>query len=178
MNMSIQHMLIPIETTNIGEIQEWCANYQRLNKYPVDFSTRFAIAFYQIAQGIEWKSSEINQAESFCSSIIHLLILNEQIELMCESHFGYSDNDFWLMYKQLSHPVSYEEILLGFARTQQMVYYKKASERLERAKRRYDKDRISRVLAELIKNLLSRVPSGELILQGFKNASTIMCGKL
>jgi hypothetical protein len=78
--------LKPIRTTNLIELQEWCRDYNRRNKFPCDVKTRFAIGFYQIHQGMSWKDNGENKYESYAAAVLHFMMVGEALELKLESN--------------------------------------------------------------------------------------------
>ena len=104
-----------IKTTDLIDLQIWCREFSYKTKYPADEMRRFAIGFYQIYQGIEWKDTA-SSCESYAAAAIHFLMVSEMLELDVETYlprdlgdsaYGTTDGVFKCLLYKLSKAQSY-----------------------------------------------------------------------
>jgi hypothetical protein len=153
--MYIGQRLGPTDSDNIFDLQYWCRDYNRRNKFPADNLKRFAIGFYQIHQGIGWKDNGINKYESYAASVLHFIMLCEQMDLDFINYINDSINlyqiDQWPRY------YSFDGLLFNLSAVQQQLFYANSSNKTKR-KSRYNKDKLTRCLTECIVKLNGLIP--------------------
>jgi hypothetical protein len=148
---------------------EWCANYERHNRYPLPIWKRFLVGQYQIYQGMEWGDnySYANADESYMSAFLHFLMVHERMKF---PHFGVDligylpKADFKFILYHLS------------AFTQQFLYWQITNGAAHR-KSRFSEKKAALHLQCLMIGLVSQVPASRRS-DGIYNASVIMTGVL
>ena len=155
---------------NLLKLQEWCRWYWRNTKYPCAVDRRFAIGFYQIFQGIDWKKSD-SAWESNMAAVIHFLTVGEMLELDIES---YVQNNF--MKLEHEKKLLYKQVLRELSFAQSMVIYGTNKKGIKRNSR-YNPDKLARSLGFVIEELISVIPINKRK-QAIETAQQIMTGVL
>ena len=131
----------PIETTDLIDLQIWCRDYHRNTKYPSGLERRFAIGFYQIYQGMEWKNSA-SADESWAAAACHFLMVGEHLNLGIEQHLP-RDIITW-------SKTSFTDALLhDLSLAQQHIVYATNPSKIKR-KSRYNPEILEKTLANVI----------------------------
>jgi len=107
-----------IKNISIIELMNWCREYHNFTEYPVKTDTRFAIAFYQVYQGIEWGNNP-NGWESYAAAIIHLLCTAESLDISVYPSIPDS-----LYNVRGKSNIDCREILIALSKIQQMLVYR------------------------------------------------------
>lgn len=165
-----------LRTTDVPEVLEWCRNQNTKNPYPVTMPIRFGIAVYQIGQGLEWEGSD-SSFESFMAACVHFMCVGEAVDLWLENELGADlKRAVKHTYVQISKDQRYRDMLFDLCKAQQMVVYWTTTD-TERGKKRYDRKKFSVYLGNVIKHVLSLVPSNKMK-SAIENATEVMTEKL
>lgn len=161
--------LEPLWEDNLIGIQYWCRDYHKHTKFPVDTKDRFAIAFYQIHQGIDWaeKNSTYNKHESFAAAAIHLLCVAEVLGMGMELEVE-------LEIKSIPHMYIAEKalrLLRDLSKIQQQLFYATAA--TERGRNRLNKVHTRECLGRCVTMLLGFIDP-EQRKQALHDATTLM----
>lgn len=170
--LSIGRRLGPVTATNIYDLQYWCRDYNRRNKFPADNLKRFAIGFYQIHQGMSWQDNGPNKYESFAAAILHFIMVAEKLELQLDGIN--SDTMKYAMYVPIRH-IAYE-LLQNLSAAQQMLFYSNPTNKTKRSSR-YDKNKLDSFLVYSITHLIKAIPV-HMRTECFYLASKIMTDEL
>lgn len=170
--LSISHPLGDMWPENIYDIITWCRDYDRRNKYPVDILKRFAIGFYQISQGMNWKDGGVNKYEGYAAGVIHFIIVAEKSGICVDNGLDLYLKDF----KDVRLDHSAYGILMNLSTTQQMLFYAGNPNNTKRNKR-YDPAKLSEHLGRAIFLLICAIPK-EVREEAFNVASKIMTKEL
>lgn len=128
--------------SKIVDLCMWCREAQRLhpNLRRSSAKDRFAIAIYQIHQGIAWKKT-VSSDESYAASIIHFIMTAEQLDAAIESWLATDILDF-------PHcPIDWKHLLEHISRAQQMIFYH--SDKSRRAAR-YNAEKLAISIAKIV----------------------------
>lgn len=161
--------------TAVSPLAEWCREYHFNNPWPADFSKRFAIGFYQLYSGIEWRNSNLNQAESFCGGALHFLMVCEALKLNWCVHLI---EDLVNLTYVCKADRDYKELLVRLSRAQRMILYASQAQGVKGTVKtgrtsRYNPEKLCEDLCWVIMELFSWVPY-ELRAEGIEAASTEM----
>lgn len=167
--MSIARPLGPVDATTILELMEWCSDYNRRTQYPSAALKCFAIGFYQIHQGMEWKDGGLNKYESYAAAVLHFLRLSEQLQLPVEGALAGKFENF--LYLSLD-TVAYD-LLRHLSATQQQLLYQSSFNKVKSRKSRYNADFLTHRLYLCIYSLV-RAIRPDLRSEAFYTASKIM----
>lgn len=152
-------ILRSLHSVNLCRISEWCLDYHQNTLYPAHTSKRFAIAFYQIYQGIEWQRASRNNDnmyESFASAALHFIMVNESLDLP-----GIWTHVYWMLddnERFVTKPIDYEQLTYLLSAAQQQLLYKFNNNNTSR-KSRYSAGKLSKMLTEAIMMLFQAIPS-------------------
>lgn len=141
----------PILSTDLIDIQAWCLWFSRHCKHKATILNRFAIGFYQIYQGIEWKD-RLNSGESYCSAFLHFLMVCEELELPLEKYLMIDLKKYPKIYID-QHAVM---LLKSLSRSQQQLFYANKVNKTAR-KSRYNKDTLTLSMNTALSLLISLV---------------------
>jgi len=141
----------PLWSDKLLEIAMWCRDYQRYGKFPVDVKTRFAIGFYQIYQGIDWKD-KVNRNESFASAFIHLMCCAEKLEIPTELHIP----EHFENIKKVCIDSIAVNLLRNLSKTQQQLFYS-IGNKTQRASKRLDFEGLTKALSSAMTDLIALI---------------------
>jgi hypothetical protein len=161
----------PMGTASLFDLQAWCRDYERRTAYPASVMNRFAIGFYQIYQGMEWKDG-LNRAESYCSAFLHFLMVAERLQVPTELLLP----DKLSGMESTTMERSSMELLKHLSRAQQHLVYGNNPNKTGRNKR-YNLKTLSHALSEALKILMQLVDPA-LRKEGLHHAMKIMSGKI
>lgn len=176
--LTIAKGIRPLHTTRTHDIEQWCRDYERNNKYPADIMTRFNIATYQIHQGVKWKDMGLNKYESYGAAFLHYMMLCVRMDLKFDrlpTWEPYCDITLWpKSYYEKEAPKLLEHISEA---TQQIFYGQKVYDKGYTRKSRYSPERLGRSMSKILEQVMSLIPV-EHRQTSLYQASLIMTGNL
>ncbi len=146
-----QEKILSTDEIATGKFLVWCREYDRHGNFPCNALKRFAIAFYQVYQGIAWHGTP-NADESYMACVVHLVCMCEHLDVDLYKEIGEVHLSF-LPYTQ--EPIDPLTTLVAFSQVQQMLVYQ--STQYSRSSR-YKKLVVQKQTGVLIKMLLARIP--------------------
>ncbi len=163
----------PVRTSITWKLLKWCRKNFSRGRHTTTIYDRFAIALYQIYQGLGWKSDFRNdsQYESYAASIVHFMGIGEMMQLHLEDHLPQDLKTF------VAVDDSNTNLLYHISRAQQMVFYYKRVNNTRRGKSRYNPKQLEKDLATVIQILCCRIPGAKMP-AAFELAMKIMTGVL
>jgi hypothetical protein len=167
-------MLTSISTNSLVELQEWCRDYDRRNLHPCDFFVRFAIGFYQIYQGIEWKD-KYNKNESLAAASVHFIIVAEKLNLNLEEHLNKNIANW-----DYNSDINWKQLFCKLSKAQQHLFYHFKTFKLNpnyQRKTRYNPKVLNKLLAESIGFLIGAIEPDHRDM-AIEDATKIMSGRL
>lgn len=150
---SIALPLGPVDDKCIFGILYWCKDYEKRCKYPATILNRFAIGFYQIHQGMEWKDNGINKYESFAASALHFMMVAVRLELPIEEFLEIRLDTL----AQINDNKWPSVLLQHLSGAQQQLFYANKANKTGRASR-YNKEKLTKRLGISIRTLIAIIP--------------------
>jgi len=153
----------------IVDLQVWCSEYDKVNKYPADTMRRFSIGVYQIYQGMEWLGSASSD-ESYAAAAIHFIIVGERLSLCTEQYLKRGIKS--LVWKKQP----WKALLYHISKAQGQIVYSTNTDNIKR-KSRYSPEILESHLSECIGLCLGLIAPDKRE-EAIKTAISIMTGVL
>ncbi len=161
----------PIYPANIFDLMNWCDDYRKNDRFPVEINIRFIIALYQIHQGMGWKDNGVNKYESYAAAVIHLFLVASLMSVPLEKYMPVEFKE--IEYEGMTD-AGCKRLLFSLSALSQQLYYT-----ITRTKRksRCNQERLENHLVICIFSLFRWIPA-DLRGECFYAASSIMTKEL
>lgn len=149
----------------------WCRDLAKNGPHPVEPLKRFAIAHYQIAQGIEWDETIVPDYEAYAAAAIHFTVTAELYDIGLEEYLPEKIKDF-----PATAEIDWKRLCYVLSKAQQMVVYASHPKRIKRGSR-FNPDLLKSLLSEAVFIMIGNIPRSQRS-HWIETATDIMIGSL